>query len=229
MRRASLGLALASTLLSTLPAAVPALSAQQISNAALLDPGSLVFGFGDPISVTYGEVFTAPGGALNDSRSGSRITTTAVCYSSTPMSAHGMGPNLSGRHFGAMGHTWGRRRLHSVEYTFNTGALAVTPGDTYIAFVSASAFDQANPSVNALQYFGSDASGSLGQHFWYSWSPSISDLYTSSGWDHYTPGDLIFQADFSAQSITPEPSTIALLATGMIGMAGAGFRRKRRI
>ncbi|MEP7326029.1 MAG: PEP-CTERM sorting domain-containing protein, partial [Gemmatimonadota bacterium] len=66
------------------------------------------------------------------------------------------------------------------------------------------------------------------------WDPRTSDIsilsydaethQVSDNWTGNTPGGQVG----IAATVTPEPVTMTLLATGIAGMSGAGFLRRRR-
>lgn len=215
--------------------------AQAIDTAAAWDGVSYIAPFGQGIEAdggdtpTYGESFVAPGAA-----------TDLTSFTFWLDSVGGSGPT---RFTGYVMEFDGARAVGPVLYegsevslaispatfpyvpsftpvTFNVPSLALVPGKTYVAFISALAFfDQQDDTANVGYLFDDVYDGG---GFWFS-NTRTWDALMSSDWENYIGGgyrDLAFQATFST---VPEPSAFAIagvmaLAT-LIGARRLGRRR----
>lgn len=130
--------------------------------------------------------------------------------------------------------------------TFSTGSLELDPGAMYVAFLTTRDDPQPPPecvdsrchrSLNrmAMSYFNPGIPGSpyaggemVGSDFW------IEAGGGTQGGDRWIPvstmggpPDAAFSATFETTA-APEPASMALLGTGLAGLAGAARRRRRR-
>ena len=105
--------------------------------------------------------------------------------------------------------------------TFNTGMLALDPAQEYIALLQAS-----TGQINVLTSGGDTyAGGQLYQTLSHYADPTTAEYASSFG----DPGtDLSMVAHFTPGTVsTPEPTSMTLLATGLLGIFGAARRRRR--
>jgi hypothetical protein len=186
-------------------------------------PGPFLVGsFGEPNAATVGQTFIAPLTAQQLDR----FTFYLFHVEGAPARFAGYlgawdGEKVTGPLLYASGETQVTTPLTLVPVTFDTGGVPVTPGRSYVAFLSASGFfdgleDNTNLFVEGDTY-------AQGGHVSLANGSDFSAIFTSS-WRGLDPVDLGFAADFSP---VPEPSTMLLIGTGMAGV-GTAIRRRRK-
>ncbi len=204
---------------AALALALGAGAAQAATYANANDDGA-IFEFGYPDTTSYGQVFTAPGGALQswtfydqDASSNGAALVVASWNGSAPV-----GPAL----YEGLSQTVGSAS-GAFSHTYSGINLNLTAGD-YIAYLTVAGV--ANPtgqvSVNGA------SSSPLGGGFFYYNSNGADPLqapYAGQSWDAYEVPDMQYSATFG--NAVPEPASWAMMLVG-IGGLGVALRSNRR-
>ena len=115
-------------------------------------------------------------------------------------------------------------------FAFNTGGIAVTAGTKYFAFVDASDY---TPPSGTSAAMGSDytAAPYAGGEFCY--NNGINGNFSNTQTVSWACGksDIAFTASFSNAAVvaTPEPATLVLLGSGLLGVIGISRRKRSQI
>lgn len=191
-------------------------------------------GFGVPSVATFGETFTAPGPTNvlqnfqfylandidNGGNGGSLLFRGYVSEFNTASN------NLVGPLLFQSAVTAGNGSATYAPFFFDTGFLWLDPAKTYIAFLSSSGLaptDNVNLATEVLA--ASDATNPRGSLFFSDNGNDFSGLAQSQAFTIVDGVDAGFSARFS---VTPEPSEVVLLASGLSGLAGFVRLRRRR-
>ena len=215
--------------------AVPAKSHAQIINTFSVWNGvDDAFPFGSPNTATYGETITAPGGVLNDFSFWFTNGTNGGALQYSAYVGTWTGTAVGAVLWQSGGTFTGNGTSAFVQQQFNTGGLALTSGQVYALFVNASPYITAHPSTTATDFLGATLTSTYagGAYIYTNNGNDFNGIFNS--WDQ--PGgtgafcgtcDLALVAHFSAGTVTPEPATMTLFATGLVGLAASRRRRKR--
>ena len=112
--------------------------------------------------------------------------------------------------------------IGDAELTFDTGGLALTGGADYVAFLSVSGYygDSAGES------YLSSGGGIPGGSFVYDNNGGDFAALSTDTWSGPTSPDWAIDAEFGSSSSIPEPGTVTLLGTGLVGLVALRRRFK---
>ena len=101
--------------------------------------------------------------------------------------------------------------------------MSVTPGNTYFL-----AFQAGTRVGSALQSELTSGDAYVNGSVWYNDATNVNSPWVDYG-SYQSPGrDLSFREYSSAVVVTPEPTAVILLATGLAGILGVSHRRRSR-
>jgi hypothetical protein len=179
--------------------------------------------FGNPNTATYGETFSAP-------TSGGTSLTSFSFYMGNPyvpgdiqLSAYIA--TWTGSNIGTVLYSSPMvdyANIGDAELTFDTGGLALTGGADYVAFLSVSGYygDSAGES------YLSSGGGIPGGSFVYDNNGGDFAALSTDTWSGPNSPDLAIDAEFGSSSSIPEPGTVTLLGTGLVGLVALRRRFK---
>ncbi len=183
---------------------------------------------GNPDTSTYGETFTAPS-------DGSNVLQSFSFYMGNPGNAGDILLNAyiatwTGTGAGTLLYTSSPLDYANVgdaELTFTTGGLTLTPGASYVMFLSVSQQYGLSAGETAISQGAATIPG--GSFVYFNNEANFGELFTNT-WDAtgLSP-DWAIDAEFSEGAAVPEPGTIALFGSGMLALAGiARWRRAKK-
>jgi hypothetical protein len=183
---------------------------------------------GIPNTSTYGQTFTVGADNVLNGFSmylAGQATFDFKAYVYAWDGAKATGPAL----FGSALHTFtGSPASTPTEFAYDTGNLALTNGQQYVAFLSTAGLQGAQPdSTGGMPY--SDSNPYSGGDFVYYNSGNNFSLLTTSSWELTGgSGDAWFKAQFNdGAGAVPEPATWAMMIAGF-AMVGGTMRYRRR-
>jgi hypothetical protein len=180
--------------------------------------------FGNPNTATYGELFTAP--SAPDTNLASFGFWMAAPDSPGDIILGGYIATWTGTNAGTLLYSSSSVDYPNVgeaEIKFNTGGLAVTPGQQYVMFLSVSQYY--GQSAGLAQVDAGSSIPGLNGFAYYNNSGDFNSLFTNP-WDAQgISPDWAVELNFTGGNGVPEPGTLMMLGTGLLGGLGV-LRRK---
>jgi hypothetical protein len=186
--------------------------------------GTGVYPFGTPATETYGQTITVP---LTDS-----VLQSWTFYMEQSTSIRFQGEVYAWNGFMATGPDLFESAVMTTTdpnifqpITFDTGGLALTPGDTYVLFASSS--KDAQSGGGGEWGYVPGGGGYTGGSFFALDNGTSTAKWTSDFWSGAPgiSGTLAFQADFDSPAAVPEPSSRILLGTVLCAVVVLTLRR----
>jgi hypothetical protein len=194
--------------------------ATTFSNQSAWNGSDTIQTFGENGTISYGELFTAPGGSLQSfsflistgSEAGNAQFYVApniappneFALAGTPI--YSSGPVA----LGSSGFSW---------YTFNGIDVPLPAGSQYIALLTIAGVSD---PIWTSTWAGTDNNGGLGGEFIYN---GDSDPFDGGSWLPWVPTDAVFEAKFADAATTPVPPALPLFASALGVLGFAGWRR----
>ena len=179
---------------------------------------------GYPNTSTYGETFTAPTNGDSALQNVGFYLAGPVIPGDIVLSAYIA--TWTGSHAGTLLFTSPSvdyPNTGNAELTFSTGGLALTPGASYVAFLSVSDY---YGQSSGLSYISTVTELIPGSSFAY--ANNLGDFASlfSADWNSGLKPDWGFTATFTAGSSIPEPGTLALFGVGILALGAVRRRLK---
>ncbi len=179
---------------------------------------NMVSPFGEPGTATYGQTFVAP--SATPILTSFKLyftnligTVTFRFYVMAWSGTNATGPILFQSPVTTLAATSGFQPI-----TFNTSQLSLTPGRSYVAFVSTSTVQDGGTKTSGLGITATDVYP--GGYFVYFANGTDFSQLTTSAWSAFTGLDLAFVATFSG-GVSPIPPGIVTQPVGQVVLPGA--------
>jgi hypothetical protein len=235
------GMTVRSYLAFTVLLAAPVSAQTTIETISFWDGLMQVQPFGKPNTATYGQTFVAPASDnvlnsfsffLRDLGGGADLEFQGYVAAFDP--TIGVSRIVGSTLFESAVRSGPSTTASFTRYDFDVGGLALTPGSTYVAFLSTSGHFGAIPLDDAIASWGQIQTAVIDPyvngHFVFNNNGDDFSQLSTVPWISFDGADLAFELQFTGgaePSVVPEPSTVLLMGTGM-GILLLGVVRRRR-